>query len=320
MPGINKAWSQALAVAAATAATYMVRRTTTHSRPCTSSFTVLSWNVLAAEFTMYNREPPGCIQGHRNREHKLEAPTQTAARYSIATDALLEQAPDAVLLQELSVQFLDSQINPRAEALLAEFEVAHVTNSAGPGTAVLLRKDGALTNTGLVFTVGAVEETGGNSKSASAVLVSLDDGRRCWIVSVHLTPHKFNPKAVFTHLELLAEAMRANNTSADQPPAKIVVGGDLNADLQEVAVLQRECAFLGELLHVDAMGNTGLSADFSKPEYIDHFFTSAGLRVVDGVGLEKKPASPYGVSASGGAAPVVGASDHVWQHISVELE
>ena len=90
---------------------------------------------------MFNKEPPGCVQGHHNPYDNWETLDQTKARYRVqfvASDAILAQSPDAVLLQELSVDFFNPAVNPRAEALLARFEIAQQTNSAGSGTAVLL--------------------------------------------------------------------------------------------------------------------------------------------------------------------------------------
>ena len=208
-------WSRPLSVSAAVllaavAAAYLRRRR--------QSFTVLSWNVLAREFTMYNREPPGCVQGHQNAAADgLESDEQTAVRYRFASEALLRQAPDAILLQELSTDFFDSRTNPLADALLQQFQVAHQTNSAGPGTAVLVRKAGPLTVTGVVRSVGASEElTGGTSKSASAVLVDVN-GAACWLVSVHLAPYKFRPEAVRAHLALMGEAFAADVRPGGKP-------------------------------------------------------------------------------------------------------
>jgi hypothetical protein len=288
-------------------------------------FTVLAWNVLAREFTMFNRQLPGCVQGHHNPDDKLETREQTAARYSLASDSLIARAPDAVLLQELSADFFLTDVNPRAQALLAMFEVAHATNTAGPGTAVLLRRAGPLKSTGVVFSAGASEYlTGGTSKSASAVLVTVGgSGKRCWMISLHLAPFKFYPNQVRTHLELMGAALREAPSLHALPPPRVVIGGDLNAELHEVAMLQRECATLsGALARVVSPGDTGLSADFSKPECIDHLFISPGLRLVGPLELERPPASPYGVRDGDGtaASPVVAPSDHVWQSIRLAAD
>eukprot|EP00966_Prymnesium_polylepis_P073479 1705729-Prymnesium_polylepis.1 len=290
--------------------------------PRSTPFTVLSWNVLAREFTMFNREPPGCVQGHHNPDDRLETKGQTEERYSLATDAILAQRADAVLLQELSQDFFDHAVNPRAQDLLAEYEIAHEANDAGPGTAVLLHKDSPLVNTGLRFTAGgSEEETGGTSKSASGVQVTLA-GARCWLVSLHLTPFKYKPEPVRKHLQLLGDALRMQASPDGRPPPRIIVGGDLNAEPHEVATLQSECAFLGGALsRVGAPGPTGLSANFATPEAIDHMFVSPGLRLLD-VALERPPESPYAERPEGkvGPAAVAYASDHVWQRIRVAMD
>ena len=304
------------AVAAAAVAVAVYHRYVNRAEP--QAFTVLSWNVLAREFTKFNKEPPGCVQGHHNPDDALETLDQTKARYTLASDAILAQAPDAVLLQELSADFFNQAFNPRAEALLSRFEIAHQTNAEGPGTAVLLRRGGSLMSTGVVFSAGASEElTGGTSKSASAVLVEIG-GTRCWIVSIHLTPHKYNPEAVRRHLEMLGVALRAgaDTTPSYSSPPRVIIGGDLNAEPHEVVTLQRDLSTLGGALsRVVAPGETGLSANFSTAESIDHIFISPGLRLLD-VTLERQPpAGPYAAQAGAGegATPVLFASDHVWQ-------
>jgi len=81
---------------------------------------------------------------------------------------------------------------------------------------------------------------------------------------------------------------------------------------------------------------TGLSADFARAECIDYVLVSPGLRVRAAT-AEKAPRSPYGAAAevgargadeaaaaeaAGGGAPaaVVGASDHVWQLVHLEID
>ena len=290
-----------------------------------SSFTVLSWNLLAAEFTKFNHKPPGCVQGHHNPHEVTETSQQTAARYSLASDALIKRQPDAVLLQECSSEFFDISVNPRASALLTHFEVVHQTNSAGPGTAVLLRAGGPLVPTGTVVTVGANETTGGTSKSTSAVLVTVGRGTQCWLASMHVTPYKFYPAAAKAHMQLTGEALRSSISPTDDGARslpRLVMGGDFNAEPHELTSLQLEASFLGgALARVIAPGHTGLSPDFSSPETIDHFFLSAGLQLLE-VELERAPASPYGIRAAGdtAAAPVVAPSDHVWQSIRVAVD
>ena len=279
------------------------------------------WPVLLSKASAACPTQPAASSGdafRRKRRHLT-----TAARYGRAVDALLTRMPDAILLQELSQKFFDRAVNPRAPDLLAVYEVTHTTNTAGPGTAVLLRRGGALApNAGAVVSAGASEElTGGASKSASGVLCTCG-GARVWLLSIHMTPTKYKPTAARTHLGILSDALRAELSASvgSSSAPRVVLGGDLNAEPHEVATLQREGALLGMLGRVTPPGHTGLSANFAQPETIDHVFLSPGLRVVD-VALERPPGSPFGVpAAEGQPAPVVGASDHVWQSVTVALE
>jgi len=296
------------------------------SHGSSKSFTVLTWNVLARDYTHYNKELPGCVQGHRNPNGSLETVNQTRMRHALASAAIIQRAPDAVLLQEFSVDFLSMYYNPLATVLLTHFVPAHMTNALGPGTGVLLRKAGPLLPSGPTLSVGGSKETGGTSKSASGVLVQLESEpeRPVWLVSLHLTPYKYSPDKVCAHLRLLGEALRtlAENVTNTRPmaPPRVVIGGDLNAQPSEVRAIQSTCPTLGgAFYHVNAAGFTGLSADFSSAEYIDHFFLSSGLRMTGPVELERVPGSPYGISTDPlVSAPVIGASDHVWQSITAE--
>ena len=102
---------------------------------------------------------------------------------------------------------------------------------------------------------------------------------------------------------------------------RIVVGGDLNAEPDEVTTLQDQLPLLGGLARINAPEpaaapprpmDTGLSATFAEPVCIDHLFVSPGLRLTGQLARERPPASPF-VAASAGPAPVRFASDHVWQ-------
>ena len=195
----------AAAAIAATAALFSlsasVRRPPSNKRSVT--FSVMHWNVLASPFTFFNREPPKCVQGHRNPAAETETSSQQRARYSLASDQLLgASGPDAVLLQEAEQAFFETDANPRAAQLLDAYSV-YTTNDAGPGTAVLLRKQSsALTPTGRVLRVGASEITGGTSKSATCVEVVVANGPPLWLISIHAAPLMFAPDAV---KELLAQ-------------------------------------------------------------------------------------------------------------------
>ena len=78
----------------------------------------------------------------------------------------------------------------------------------------------------------------------------------------------------------VTEVCGADTTLSFSSPPRVILGGDLNAEPHEVVMLQRELATLGGALsRVVAPGDTGLSANFSTPESIDHIFISPGLRL-----------------------------------------
>ena len=328
-----------------------------HAPPASAaSFSVLTWNVLARPYTKYNHKPPTCTQGHLNPAGVVETHWQTSARHALAADQIMTRMPDAVFLQEVEASFFTLAVNPKAGDLLGAYGIAHQTTTNGPGTAVLLRHGGALVlpgnahvqdddskeartrptskeargkdsknGAGWTLSVGASAATGGMSKSGTAVLANLA-GTSCSVllVSVHLTPFKFNPSKVQDHLRMLGDAL----SSAPFGAADFtVLGGDFNAVPAEVAELQKGSGLAGgpssSILHglvrVDAKGDTGLNSDLSRPECIDHVVASLGLKVTN-VELERLPRSPYNKQQTEGEPALVGfASDHVWQEVTFEV-
>ena len=301
------------------------------------SFTVLTWNVLARANTKYNHKPPTCTQGHINPADVVETRWQKSARYALAADQIMTHMPDAVFLQEVEASFFTLAVNPKADDLLGAYGIAHQTTTKGPGTAVLLRHGGALVlpvqhdgskaalGAGWTLSVGASAATGGTSKSGTAVLANLaGTSYSVLLVSVHLTPFKFDPSKAQNHLCMLGDAL----SSAPFGAADFtVVGGDFNALPAEVAELQKGSGLVGgpasSILHglvrVDVKGDTGSNNDLSRPECIDHVMASPGLKVTN-VELERPPRIPYNKQQTKGEPALIGfASDHVWQAVAFEI-
>ena len=302
------------------------------------SFTVLQWNVLARPYTGYNwgggrPKPHDSVQGHCNTE-QLESPAQTAARYGLCVAGLLEQAPDAALLQEVEPAFFEPGVNPGAEALLESYVPYRCFGGARadqPGVVALLRKDGALRKAPGLERVQLKGDgsTGGPSKGTVLVPVvaaaGAGSGGVIWLGSIHMTPPKFNADKARHHLRSTFAAVAEQHQEGTQ---MMMLAGDFNASPAELDALLAEPALAQThalaRLPLDDGASTGLSSDFSHHEAIDHALLSDGLSavpVVDGAGtlcaVEKVPASPYAPSA-GEPAEVVGASDHVWVKVRVQ--
>ena len=315
-------------------------------------FTVLQWNVLARPYTSYNwgggrPAPHDSVQGHCNTE-ATESAAQTAARYSLSAAGLLEQAPDAAMLQEVEPAYFDSAVNPGAGKLLEQYVAYSCFGGAAsdqPGVVVLLREGGALSKAPGMdpVLVQGDRATGGPSKGSILVpVVPVGDGGGggaggggggapvVWIGSIHLTPPKFNPEKARHHLE--------RTLAAIQPPcecagASVLLAGDFNASGAEVDTLLADPVLGEHMLNLQLqripLGDgvmTGLSADFSSQEAIDHTLVSGGLlasTTTNGadalsVDVEKVPVSPYATSEGRAPAEVLGASDHVWIKIRVQ--
>ena len=299
-------------------------------------FTVLQWNVLARPYTKYNwgggrPAPHDSVQGHCNAE-AMESPAQTAARYALSVAELLEQAPDAAMLQEVEPAYFDPSVNPSAEVLLESYVPYRCFGGFAadqPGVAVLLRKGGALRKAPEMELARIPGDgcTGGPSKGSVLVPVqSVAGGGVVWIGSIHLTPPKFNIDKARHHLQrTLAAIVHPPDQCAG---ATVLLAGDFNALPDEVDALLADptVAPLHTLkrLPLGDGCSTGLSSDFSAHECIDHALFSDGLSavsLVDGTEalsmVEKVPASPYAAS-EGEPAEVVGASDHVWIKMCVQ--
>lgn len=297
---------------------------------------VLQWNILAREYTGYNdqsRRPAtrgGPLDprylGHGNGLADplgLETLEQTARRFSLATDALLRQSADAVLLQECAPAFFSRALNPRAEALLDRYRLFPGFEDE-PGTAILLLKPeagGALLEApGLgVQHVGGTGDTGGKSKGALLVPVipavagaGWSAESAVWLASLHLAPPRFDPQGASRQHRLLQLAL-------DRTP-RAVVAGDFNAEAAELEALGwfRRMKRVPAPAAIEASGTATTwhaATPRERGELIDHCYLSEGIRVVGDASFEKLPSSPYS-AASGG---VSGASDHVWMAVRLAL-
>ena len=161
--------------------------------PSPASFAVMQLNLLARPFTKYNwggerPHPHDSVRGHLN-DVETEHHTQTAARYKLAVNELLQQSPDVVLLQEVEPQFFDAGMNPAAGALLEAFTPYSSFGEGGsPGTAVLVRRGGALTKAAGLQTQRVLGSrlTGGPSKSSVLVPVTVANDDE--VISVPMNP------------------------------------------------------------------------------------------------------------------------------------
>merc|ERR1711907_265737 len=283
-------------------------------------FTVMQWNILARRYTGYN------AQFHRNLEagpKGMEHLTQTTKRNLLVAQAILEQAPDAVLLQEVEPSFLsDPDVSPGSPALLDAYEPFTCFNEKGePGVAILLRKGGRLIKPEGVSDQRVIgnRKTGGASKGTVLVPVRhVSGGRLLWVGSIHMTPPKYNLDKAANHLEQTYSTL----IEVD-PEAQLVIGGDFNADPTWMSQLALDAALLQLCPHMVALpaesNATGLNSDFSQLEHIDHMLHSAGITANGPALVERVPSSPW-VDADEALPKVVGASDHVWVIASLTLD
>jgi len=258
---------------------------------------VLSWNVLARPYTIYNS------QAHRAAT-RVEDPTQTYARYTMAGKELLNRSADVVMLQECEAAFFDVAWNAAAENLMEKYFVMPCRIGDEPGTAVLVRKEGPATALDpKPICVGGDASTGGVSKVATVARLKVSGAPAdVTVVSTHFMWDGGAEKRAH-HCHLVGKAIEGQD---------VIIGGDFNCDKGAPLDKLEKTTFFGELRRAelgpgDAM--TGLSGDLTQEKCIDHIYASPGLVPLQPMALAW-PKSPWSGEFSG-PANVSGASDHV---------
>lgn len=259
--------------------------------------TMLSWNVLARPFTSYN-------QRFHRANGKVEEPSQTRERYTLAGEEIARRAADLVFLQEFEAGFLSPEWNLAAPKVTAGYEVFRCPQDleSGPGTAVLVKKAGTSVRVldERPICVGGTSETGGRSKLATVVRVEAG-AKRFAAVSAHFTWDGNAPQRL-RHAELLGAAI--GDSSA-------VVAGDFNCEPGPHLAALESSSFLGRMrrLELQPGATTGLTGDFSAEVCIDHVYVSADLGPAQ-ASATARPKKPWGGNVTR-PAKVAGASDHV---------
>jgi len=240
----------------------------------------------------------------------VESVKQTRERYGRLCASIVNSDADVVFLQECEGAFLDRSANRSNRELLANYEFHSCYGTRvgdGPGTVVLLKKNGLMRATGKAVRVGGTSSTGGTSKTACCVPVVTPRGATAWLISVHFT-FSGNSAMRRVHAKGIQEAIGAGEGT------NIVLAGDFNADLEDLDQMRAD-TWLGALERVD-LGpgvNTGMDRDLVDPVCIDHICISPGLVLQGPPETEKAPQSPYGVmDQEQECAKIQGASDHVW--------
>ena len=266
-----------------------------------TELSVMSWNVLARQYTRHNR------QYHRAGPG-VEDPLQTCRRYKIAGDEIVNRSCDVVLLQECEAAFFSADWNLAARELLSKYTVFRCPHSeASPGTAVLVKRDGrAVAEASRPQCIGGISEVGGPGKVATIVPMRVAS-RSFVAISTHFT-FSGNAEGRLHHANLIGEAVRGRS---------VVLGGDFNCVPGAQLEALESSTFLGSLLRAPVDTATGLTSDFTREVCIDHFYISEDLGKARAVALAE-PSNPWGGNASH-PAEVTGASDHVPIMVHVAL-
>lgn len=261
---------------------------------------VMTWNVLAGPFTKYNSAY------HKAGAGEIEASSQTIARYSMAGKELTSRLTDIVFLQECETRFFEIEWNSASSDIFKEYHILQCqTSPEEPGTAVLVRKTGrARLAADKPICIGGTQETGGKSKIATVVPVTIGS-KEIQVVSTHFTWDGATDLRL-NHAALIGKGLVDDGSN-------VILGGDFNCEPGKNLTHLEGHSFLGKMRHVQLPKGsmTGLSGDdFSKQEHIDHLYISKGMSVRSAAALAS-PKSPYAVSDGWQPAPVQGPSDHV---------
>mmetsp|Transcript_39559 Transcript_39559/g.93144 ORF Transcript_39559/g.93144 Transcript_39559/m.93144 type:complete len:312 (-) Transcript_39559:24-959(-) len=256
--------------------------------------TVMSWNVLARQYTKYNGQ-------HHRATSRLEEKSQTHMRYTLAGEAILANNNEVVLLQECEEAFFESEWNAAAERLLQKYDIYACREGSGPGVAILIKKGGlAKPLAAEAHRLGGTDSTGGPSKLAAVLPIRFGD-KDIQVVTVHFTWDGASKKRI-DHANLIGSSLGDSS---------IIMAGDFNCEPGKSLQELEEKTFLGKLQRAKLQNDapTGLTGDFSGEVAIDHVYTTSDLNVTWAI-AQGAPQSPWGGSKSR-PAKVSRASDHV---------
>lgn len=140
------------------------------------SFTVMTFNVLARDFTLYNYVYHGNNKGTMTWGDKLpETEEQTNERYGLGGGLIVEEAKDIVLLQEASEQFCQD------DRIRRDYHVHLCLKDEGIGIGLLVRRGTNVEELGEVACLGVTEDVGG----LAAILTVRVGKMRVFAISTH---------------------------------------------------------------------------------------------------------------------------------------
>ena len=259
-----------------------------------TAFKIWQYNILAREYTKYNSlfHSPGSVG---KGDKPLESTDITKQRYTMATNKILEESPDAVCLQECSKAFFSPEFNESSAALMEKYNV--IPNNEGePGVCILIKKVFSFKESvNNIARVGGTNtsRTGGKSKKGLGVLVNISPGKQIWVCCVHLQWEKDGGGKTQANnlLSDLFNEIKGVDAFATSKP--LVLTGDFNMSPDELPLLM--VPFLGkdnfhsfqkvdfdegvniddivagtETLRASKSPPTGLKGDFSKEIEIDY--------------------------------------------------
>jgi hypothetical protein len=266
---------------------------------------VLSYNILAREFTHYQ------YKYHKNGKNKCESKLQTNQRHKLCVNEIMKEYPDIALLQEVSPSFLN--LNTFNEILYKNYNFYNTSGgpTLSPGTALLIKKKDIFNSIPHVIDrVHGSDKTGGGSKCSTVVILTINNNKIAF-VSIHAT-WDGNIDKRFHHISQLEELLINKHEVKS-----IIIGGDFNCHYPSNNLKSLlDNSFLGQLKQVNLGLNTMTSITEERTSCIDHLFYSNNIHLINH-NIEKEfPSSPYKSIIDNNddkeIVSIQSPSDHLW--------
>lgn len=269
-----------------------------------SNIKIISWNILAHEFTHYNYQ-----SDEHGNPNNLETPEQTISRYNIVINEIIKQDSDVYLLQEVSEEFLSKYFE---NSILHDIYHNFTTfgNDITPGTSIFIKKSSPFLNIYMLDKIEACQLNG--FKTSSIVSFDILD-QKMILVSIHTVSMRDN--GIEMRLYHLSQLENILNYYFNDINMSIIIGGDFNCHKPSQYFIDLiENSILKKFYSID-YGSLLTCKMHERVTCIDHIFYYGNyIKFIDKCSEKNFPISPYGVIdlKISPYAPIEYGSDHSW--------
>jgi endonuclease/exonuclease/phosphatase (EEP) superfamily protein YafD len=269
-----------------------------------SNIKIISWNLLAHEFTHYNYQSDE--HGQPNCKETIE---QTICRYNIIINEIIKQDSDVYLLQEVSEQFLNKYSeNSKLHDIYYIYTTFGIDMS--PGTSILIKKSSSFLNICYFDKIEACQLNG--NKTSTVVSFDILD-QKIILVSIHTVSMRNN--GIEVRLYHLSQLSNILNKLIDNKNMSVIIGGDFNCHKpSEYYIDLIDNTILKKFNSID-YGSLLTCKMHERVSCIDHiFYYGKSIKFIEKYSEKSYPFSPYGIIdiEISPYAPIECGSDHSW--------